>query len=567
MGDWEPGIYHLDPSAGRLGREIPLPSKFCPSLRFPTPQKVMLIKQSLLALRSLVLISLSVASVTLHADEESRAPYNVLFIAIDDMNDWVGAFGGAPQAQSATPRMDKFAQGGSVVFQQANCAGPICCPSRSALLSGFMPNRTGVYTNSENMRSSELVQTHLTLPEYFSQHGYRTLSTGKVFHKHPGDEGQWAFDEWAPSEGGSGSRPDPAHVTTRNRNLIDGKPAPYPPVKSDGDEGGEGEGTEFAWGPTRGPKEESKDWKSAEWAVAQLAKPSAKPFFLALGISKPHLPWYVPQEYFDRHPLDSIKLPDIRLDDLDDIIDPRGDVKFKPSSDFRWAHQDPNIYKGAVRGYLAASSLADDCVGHVLDALEKSPARDNTIVVIWGDHGWHLGEKLRFRKSTLWAESTRLPLTIRVPGMKSRQDCSRLVNLMDLYPTLIELCGLPAKPEIDGRSIVPLLRNPQTPWPYPSITVNGAGNASVRDERWYFIRYLDGTEELYDMERDPMQWTNLARSKDPAVHSQMTRLAASFPAFFAPDVPSKFKNKDENEERSGVLDLTIRPARRGANLK
>ena len=518
-------------------------------------------------LRSLILASLSMVSVTLHAADGALAPYNVLFIALDDMNDWVGAFSGSPQNRSATPKMDLFAKNGSVVFQQANCAGPVCGPSRSALLSGFMPHRSGVYTNSQNMLGSALVKTHLTLPEYFSKHGYHTLSTGKIFHKHPGDEGHWSFDHWLASEGGSGSRPDPDRVTSRNRNLLDGKPALWPEVKSEGREGGEGEGTEFAWGPTRGPKEDSKDWKAAEWAVAQLAKPSAKPFFMALGISKPHLPWYVPQEYFDRHPLESIQLPEVRLNDLDDILAPNGRSKFSPSSDFKWASQDPRLMKGAVRAYLAATSYADDCVGHVLDALEKSPARDNTIVVIWGDHGWHLGEKLRFRKATLWAESTRLPLIIRMPGMKSQQNCPRVVNLIDLFPTLIEACGLPAKPEIDGRSLAPLLRDPKTPWPYPSITVDGKGNASVRDEDWYFIRYQDGSEEFYDMARDPLQWTNLAASSDPQIRTQMKRLAASYPASFAPDVAQNKGGKAEKEERAGNPDPTLRPARAAAQLK
>jgi arylsulfatase A-like enzyme len=519
------------------------------------------------ALRSLALASLCTAVVTLPAAGAARAPYNVLFIAVDDLNDWVGAFGGAPQQRSATPRMDQFARNGSVVFQQAGCAGPVCGPSRSALLSGFMPHRSGVYGNAQNMRGSALVQTHLTLPEYFSKHGYRTLSTGKIFHKHPGDEGHWAFDQWVASEGGSGSRPDESRLTSRNRNLLDGKPAPFPATKSAGDEGGDGEGTEFSWGPTKGPKEDSKDWKAAEWAAAQLAAPSSKPFFLALGISKPHLPWYVPQEYFDRHPLENIQLPDFRLNDLGDIVDAKGRPKFSATSDFKWVQQDPRLHKGAVRAYLAAASYADDCVGHVLDALEKSPARDNTIVVIWGDHGWHLGEKLRFRKATLWAESTRLPLIIRIPGMKAQQDCPRVVNLMDLFPTLIEACGLPAKPGIDGRSLVPLLRDPTIAWPYPSVTVNGHGNASVRDERWYFIRYQDGTEEFYDMERDPMQWTNLAASTDPEVRTQRKRLAASFPASFAPDVARNQGGKAAKAELADQPDPTIRPARAAARLK
>jgi arylsulfatase A-like enzyme len=503
----------------------------------------------------------------LTAAETARAPYNVLFIAIDDLNDWVGTFGGAPQAKSATPQMDKFAQGGAVVFQQANCAGPVCCPSRSALLSGFMPNRTGIYGNSQNMLDSQLVQTHYTMPEYFSKHGYRTLSTGKIFHTHGGDHGQWAYDEWADTEGGSGSQVDPKHVTSKSQNLIDGKPAPFPRSKIAGNESGAGGGVDFTWGPSKGPKEESRDWKAAAWAVAQLAKPQAKPFFLALGISKPHLPWYVPKEYFDRFPLESIKIPEFRLDDLGDIVDAKGKVKFKPSEDFNWVIQDTNLLKSAVQAYLAASSHADDCVGQVLDALEKSKYADNTIVVIWGDHGWHLGEKLRFRKATLWAESTRLPLTIRVPGMKSRQDCSRLVNLIDLYPTLIDLCGLPPKPEIDGRSLAPLLRDPKLPWPYPSITVEGAGNASVRDERWYFIRYDDGTEEFYDMQRDPMQWTNLAASKDAEICAQKARLAALYPASFVPGVPKNTKSKSDKEEQAGAPDPTIKANRAAAQLK
>jgi arylsulfatase A-like enzyme len=226
---------------------------------------------------------------------------------------------------------------------------------------------------------------------------------------------------------------------------------------------------------------------------------------------------------------------------------------------------DTNLFKRAVQAYLAASSHADDCVGQVLDALEKSPARDHTIVVIWGDHGWHLGEKLRFRKATLWAESTRLPLTIHVPGMTARQDCPRLVNLIDLYPTLIDLCGLPAKPEIDGRSIAPLLRDPKMPWPYPSITVMGEGNASVRDERWYFIRYKEGTEELYDMERDPMQWTNLVTSKEPEIRAQKSRLAASFPASFEHG-PAKDK-VSKAEKNSSAADPAIKAKRAATQLK
>ena len=482
---------------------------------------------------------------------------NVIVIAIDDLNDWVGSFGGNAQAQ--TPRMDRFCAEGAVTFQNAYCPGPICGPSRSALLSGFMPNRTGVYGNTENMRRAALVQTHATLPEYFALHGYITLNRGKIFHKHATpeglDEGQWAFTDWSDTNGRGGV--DQAHLYSRLKGIYDGKKGETI-GKDDTDTGGDDEGTEFSWGPTKERKENTLDWQTAEWAAGQLNQKHDKPFFLAVGIAKPHLPWYVPQEYFDRHPLDTIKIPEHRLDDLEDILTPAGKKKFNATADFRWVQKD-DLFKRAVQAYLACASYADDCVGVVLDALAKSPERDNTIVVIFGDHGWHLGEKLRFRKATLWQEATRLPLMIRVPGMTSgsRAASARMVNLIDLYPTLIDLCGLPAKPDIDGRSIVPLLKSPATPWNHPSVTINGHGNACVRDERWYYIRYEDGTEEFYDMQKDPMQWTNLARSADKSVVAEKARLAALFPKEFAPGVyrdPPK-KRLDKNAPSLPSADL------------
>ena len=482
------------------------------------------------------------------------APYNVLLIAIDDLNDWVGSFGGNPQAR--TPHLDRFAERGAVVFQRAQCPGPVCGPSRSALLSGFMPHRTGVYGNAQNMRQSPIVQTHATLPEYFSQHGYHAVSRGKIFHKHPADQGHWAFDEWIDTSGAFGVQRD--HLTSRTLNLVDGKPGPTLSGGEDDPDGADEAAALFAWGPTREPKENTVDYHTAKWAAAQLAQLSAKPFFLAVGISKPHLPWYVPQEYFDRHPLASIKIPEYRLDDLDDILDPTGRKKFRPSADFRWAASDETLFKRAVQGYLAAASYADECVGIVLDALQRSPAWNNTVVVIFGDHGWHLGEKLRFRKATLWAEATRLPLLIRVPGMKGKQDCPRVVNLIDLFPTLNDVCHLPAKPEIDGRSLAPLLRDPQTPWPHPSVTVNGNGNACVLDDRWYFIRYRDGTEEFYDMQGDPMQWTNLIRSADPAHRAQIQRLGGLLPTTYAPNVA---QNTGGREAKQAAPDPAIKATR------
>lgn len=487
-------------------------------------------------------------------DQAHGAPPNVLFIAVDDLNDWAGPFDGNLQAQ--TPQMDRFCRKGSVVFQNAHCAGPVCCPSRSALLSGFMPSRTGIYGNSQNMLDSKLVQTHATLPEYFSKNGYVTISAGKIFHKHGTangfDEGHWAYDQWQRVAGGGGV--DRNSLTSRNRNLIDGKPA------APSEHTGSG-GTEFSWGPTTTGKEQTKDYLTAQWAAKQLQKPHDRPFFLAVGLSKPHLPWYVPQEFFDRYDIESVQIPEFRLDDLDDILTPGGRPKFRPTEDFLWL-QEKQLFREAARAYLAACSYADECLGVIFDALEASPCADNTVVMVWGDHGWHLGEKLRYRKATIWSESTRLPLFVRMPGMEQQRQCVRPVNLIDLYPTLVEICGLPTKTGLDGRSFAPLLQDPERTWDYPTVTVRGEGDSTVTDGHWRYTRYSDGTEELYCLDDDPMEWTN--RINDPAASDQKARLAPCLPRDFAPTLPAADPKWKKSAKQ---LDETIKPRRDLEQLK
>ena len=480
---------------------------------------------------------------------------NILFIAIDDLNDWVSVFGGHPKA--VTPHMDRLAQDGAMVFQNAHCAGSVCCPSRSAMLSGFMPSRSGVYSNSQNMLNAPLVQAYATLPEYFSKHGYSSLSMGKIFHKHGAkhglDAGQWAYDRYQPASGGGGV--NKGRVTSRNKNLIKGKPGPV----SEHNKGG---GTEFAWGPTAKGKEATKDYQTAVWAAAQLQKSHEKPFFMAIGLSKPHLPFYVPQEFFDLYNPQGDYIPPIREDDLEDILTPKGKQKFQASGDYFWLKQN-NLLNEAARAYLAATSYADACLGMIFDGLRKSPHYENTIVFVSGDHGWHLGEKLRYRKGTGWSESTRIPFVVRMPGMIQRQDCQRLVNMIDFYPSLIELCGLPKKPILDGRSFAPLLKNPNLSWDHPTVTVHGHGNASVRDERWRFIRYSDGTEELYDLQQDPQEWHNLIRKASPEGKVAMRRLGALLPKTFAEPIPySKGKYP-----KAKHLDTSIKATRDLATLK
>ncbi len=493
---------------------------------------------------------------------ENVSPPNVLFISVDDLNDWVSLYGGHSQAK--TPHIDRLAAMGSVVFQNAHCPGPVCGPSRSALLSGFMPHHSGVYGNAQNMLHAPLVQQNATMPEYFAQHGYDTLSRGKIFHAHAtengSDRGQWAFQEWHKGESGAGV--NRSLVTSRDKNLIEGKPGPQSKHTR-------GSGSEFSWGPSKGSLEETSDHKTAVWAAKQLSRKREKPFFLAVGLSKPHLPFYAPQAFYDLYPIDQVKANPILADDLDDILMPNGKPKFKPSSDFLWLQQN-QLFQEVTQAYLACVSLADACVGEIMDGLESGPNADNTIVVLWGDHGWHLGEKLRYRKATGWIESTRLPLLIRTPSMTTKQNCDRPVNLIDLFPTLIDYCGLPAKPQIDGKSLLPLLDNPASKWDLATVTIFGEGNASVigdsvNGQRWHFISHRDGTRELYDLDEDPLEWNNLASSTKAPAKAAMAKLAEFVPRKFADPIAKSDPKLKKNRVKG--MDQTLKATRDLSVLK
>jgi arylsulfatase A-like enzyme len=470
------------------------------------------------------------------ARSRGRKP-NVLFIAVDDLNDWVGCFGGHPQA--ITPHMDGFAEKGGMVFSRAYCPSTVCCPSRSALLTGILPSDSGVYGNSQNLKNADRTKDAVTLPQYFSQHGYFTLSRGKIFHKHNTadglDEGQWAFDKFVPTSSRGSTSPDTSDGPANKLPLLDGSKA-------------KGKSTALDWGPTGGKDEATKDYQTALWAAAELEKGFDKPFFMAVGLSRPHLPWFVPQKYFDMYPLDEVETPEFREDDLDDIKLANGRNKFSASEDFLRIKK-YSRFKEATQAYLASVSYADDCVGVMLDALARSKYADNTVVVIWGDHGWFLGEKLKYRKTHLWEESARCPLIIKSPGLtKAGGRCQRLVNLMDLYPTLIDLCGLPRKSDIAGRSIKELLVTPDMKWDYPTLTTYQKGNHAIRTERWRYIRYADGVEELYDHQNDSMEWRNLA--DDPRHGDVKKELAQWFPKYDADNAPRNTVEKKQGQTRN-----------------
>lgn len=498
------------------------------------------------------LIGASVVTVRAGETSAGDSPPNVLFVAIDDLNDWVGLLGGHPAAQ--TPHLDAFADGGSVVFRNAFCPGPACGPSRSAVLTGFMPHTSGLYSNSLSVLMSPIMENHATLPEHFSRSGYRSWSRGKVAHPHSNleglDAGQWMFDHWEDVVGRGGV--ERGTLTSRDRNLVGG-------AKAEPSEFAGKRGSPFAWGVSAVDTEQTKDFRTAEWAAKELGRKHEEPFFLAVGFAAPHLPFFAPREFWDRFPADGDYLPPICAADLDDIHTESGEAFAEATSDYRWL-EEQGLRNEAARAYLASVAFLDHCLGEVFAALEAGPHADDTIVVVWSDHGFHLGEKLRYRKGTLWSETTRVPLVIRTPGMEGRRDCVRPVNLVDLYPTLLELCGMPEKDWLDGRSLAPLLEDPDREWG-AAIVIDAPGDVSVRTERWNFIQRKDaGVVELYDLAADPHEWKNLA--DDPELEAVRTELREFVPARFAPPV-----EKVRLETRKRAIDESIRPRRLAAELK
>ena len=436
-----------------------------------------------------------------------KSPPNVLFICIDDLNDWTGFLGGHPDAR--TPHLDQLASE-SVVFSRAFCPAPACNPSRASILTGIRPSTSGVYFNNQPWRSSPVLQDILTLPQYFMEHGYMAKGSGKTFHGAFPDSASW--DEYWPSF----TQQQPADPVPENRPL-NGIPNT----------------AHFDWGPLDVAKEEMGDWKVADWVIAQLNMEYDRPFFLACGFFKPHLPWYVPREYFERFPLDSISLPVVMEDDTADIpAAGKALIRFRDHENVTRYGQ----WEKAVQGYLASGNFVDGCVGRVVDALENSRFKDNTIIVLWSDHGWNLGEKHHWRKFALWENTTRTLFMIKVPGMRGKGSiCSSPVNLLDIYPTLVELCGLPPNPENEGTSVVPLLRSPEQARAVASVTTYGRNRHAVRLRNWRYIQYDDGTEELYDLAKDPEEWTNIA--PDPGFETIKMELRKHLPDVNAESIP------------------------------
>ena len=434
---------------------------------------------------------------------------NILFIAIDDMNDWIGCLKGHPN--TITPNLDRLATLG-MNFTSAHCAAPLCNPARAALMTGRRPSSTGVYLNSQPYHGSKVSAGAVTLNQHFKNNGYLTLGCGKIYH---GTQGAFSDDQgW--------------HEYGKTKDSL--KLAGPMPMA------GAAAQAQFDWGPTESGDEAMHDYHTAEWAAKHLWTQHDEPMFLACGFSKPHLPWYVPKKYFDMHPLDGIQLPIVKEDDLDDV--PEIGKKFARAAGDHARVIKAEAWKKGVQGYLAAITFADAMVGKVLDALEAGPNAKNTIIVLWSDHGWHLGEKSHWRKFTLWERSTRNILMVVAPGVtKAGSICEHPVSMMDIYPTLMDLSGLKAPGVQEGESLLTWLKNPKAPKKTPALTTYQFGNHAVRSERWRYIRYRDGSEELYDRDKDPNEWTNLAAK--PEMVAVKKELAKWLPTRDEADAPSR----------------------------
>ena len=466
------------------------------------------------------------------AEEPSRP--NVLFIIVDDMNDWVGCLEGHPDVM--TPNIDRLAARG-MLFTQAHCVSPICGPSRASVLTGMRPETTGVYTNKG--RYINYVPDTVALPGYFRNNGYRTMGAGKINHG-LGEHEPENWDEYGPGSGVLGTPfineelhsagMNPTRKINRGNlkvtlpanggiSLID-----RPTMTWDS----------FDWGPLDVTDDDFPDGKVANWGADQLAKKHDQPFFLSVGYYKPHQPFFTPRKYFDMYDAKRVRLPETIAGDLHDVP-PTGQLyATQPwSSGTHKTVATHGKWREAVRAYLATITFTDALVGTVVDALDKSEHADNTWIFLWSDHGWTLGQKHHWGKYDPWSPSLRVPMIIVPPnnnapeGFRPGVRCDALVSLLDLYPTLVDACDLPPREELQGRSVVPLLSNPSAAWSEAVASTIGRGTHSIRTRHWRYVRYYDGSEELYDLSSDPHEWFNLA--KKPELGGVKSRLRTHAP--------------------------------------
>ena len=490
-------------------------------------------------------------------EEAETGKPNFLFIAVDDLNHYTsflveqeGSFLSklypdkaerARMAQRLTPNLQRLASQ-SLTFTRAYCPQALCGPSRTALLSGIPPHVSGYYAHEEHFRYNPVLEEVVTLPQYLKANGYATIGLGKIFHKaqvEEKDDGR--LHDW----------PDMRHSwsTWIERRIGVAGPAPAPRVRSpySPDSG------LLVFGTSETPVEQSWDYLNAGFAATLFLEgtasledvhgetrlvslPGDQPFFLACGLFAPHLPWYVPREFYDRFPAGEIQFDEELVNwirqDIGDL--PEMARKRFLGNDFETLYAlgenhttGPDGLRAAVQAYLATIAFSDHCLGQLVDAVEKSPHRDNTVVILWSDHGWHLGDKQRFRKHALWDPATHNVLLVRDPAYPETTRGRRtdeVVSLQSLYPTIANRAGLPVPAHVHGHDLRPLLEDPGTAFNHGAVMTQGEGNHALRTNGWRYIRYRDGGQELYDMRSDPFEYNNLAI--DPAFSEHLSAMDA-----------------------------------------
>ncbi len=414
---------------------------------------------------------------------------NVLMIAVDDLSDWVGYLGGHPQVK--TPAIDALAAR-SHAFTHAYCTAPVCSASRAGVLSGLSVASTGVVDNLSTFKQQH--PSWRQFDEMLAAAGYDTVRYGKIDHVY---------------------EPFVSPLPT---------PIPYSNLKCPArkDEGA------FDWGPVNVADSQMPDHRYADQGINFLSgRDATTPFCLSVGFIRTHVGWYVPPRFFDMYPIDEVVVPRVPVDELDDLGATGKAIAQK--FNFHQCIVGQSLWASAVQGYLASISWVDSQIARLIAALDANPAiANNTVVVLWSDHGFHLGEKFHWHKEALWDRSTRVPCLVRVPGQRSGVVQNRCISLADLTPTMLDLCGVTPDYAMDGHSLRPLLADANASWNHPVVSSLDGVHHAVRTPEWRYIRYASGEHELYDEVNDPEEHVNLAGDPDRA--ALIAQLAALLPA-------------------------------------
>lgn len=443
------------------------------------------------------------AQIKTNNGEASGKHPDVVFIIVDDLNDYLGYLGGHLNASS--PNIDALAESG-MAFTQAYCNSPQCRPSRTSLNHGVYASNTGTYFNARFKEETKIKTP--TMQQFFMGNGYRVASGGKVFHGNPGKHGDALF-----------ARPkDPKPPKGKNTFNANGSPA-------------DGYALDAA-------DEEMSDYKVASWAVDECYTKTDKPLFMSVGFFRPHRPLQVPAPWFDKFPIESIQRPEepAEGDDWDDM--PEFARKLARSHAHKNMinglsdHEDivkRELWDETLQAYLASVAFVDAQIGRFLEALENNPRGRDTVIMLTSDHGWHLGEKKHWCKGAIWEQTLKVPFIVRAPGVEAGAINLEPVSLIDVYPSLVDLAGLEVPDFLDGQSIKPQLYDPKAERD-PAVSFYGEANTSIRSRDWRYIRYEDGSEELYHHKTDPNEWTNEADNPEyAAVKKELSKFIPEHP--------------------------------------